>query len=94
MSRSLEFDAEAVAAATNKISVAIEDINTRNNNFAQMLSDIANKNGSLTFFRKAAEKVEIERNNMQQTLEAVESIQQAIRAFTDKAAELDSAEGL
>lgn len=88
MSQVMTIDAEAVAAAVNQIDVAIQDINTRNQKFLEIL-DNANTQceGNFPPIPHLIEDIGREAENLKKTQDAVEAIKDSIARYTALAEE-------
>ena len=82
----MSLDSEAVAVAVNSIDIAIQDIQTRNNAFLDLLEEKNNQTkGKFALIKTLSEKVREETVNIKNAIEAVESIKEALRRYEDLA---------
>lgn len=84
----MSIDYDAVMAAVNQIDVAISDINTRNKKFIELLEEKNQQTSNkFSLIKTLQTRVEEEATNIKRTIEATESIKEALRAYADMAAD-------
>jgi len=82
----MSIDYEAVMAAVNQIDVAISDINARNKKFVAILEEKNQQTkNKFAVIKTLQSRVEEEAQNIQQAIQATESIKDAIRRYVDLA---------
>ena len=88
MANQMTLNTEAVAAAVNQIDIAIADIKTRNDKFLSLLDEKNQQTqGKFALIATLKGKVEEEARSLQETVDAAESIKDALRKYEGMAEE-------
>lgn len=84
----LSINSEKIGAAVNEISVLIADIDTRNKALINLLDEkYQQTNRKFGLMNTLKTRIEQEATNIQNTIEATESIKESIRKYTEMAEE-------
>lgn len=83
MANQLTINSEAVMVAVNQIDVAIEDINTRNKKFLELLEEKNTQTrGKFPLVTTLKPLIDEEAQNIEKAVQATEDIKESIRKYT------------